>query len=378
MIDKILLFPYYLALKIRNAAYDKEFLCKRHTTEVPSVCIGNITVGGTGKTPHTEMLLRLLQGSDEWFDKNLSVLSRGYKRKSKGFQQVTCQRNASFFGDEPVQIKKKFPGVTVVLDSDRVEACDYLCHPEKVRTKRKTRKCLDKNFPAADIILLDDAFQYRKLKATLNIVLVDFNRPVSKDKLIPFGSLRDTASRMKDADIIIITKCPPYLNDWDRTVWAKSCGVRDYASSTYSGVSAEGKKQYVFFTGINYCPPAPIYEECDPRYIYAQRVVLFTGIAKSAPLQTYLWDNYKIVQSFRFSDHHKFSSGDISRIASAASKWSTAAIFTTEKDAQRIVSSKKMPLPLRKRLFQIPIEVDFFSDEEREAFKEVFFSAIRR
>ena len=232
MLDKLLLFPYWLTLKVRNALYDHQFLVKSQEAEVPTICVGNVTVGGTGKTPHTEMILRMLQAEEGWGQKNLAVLSRGYKRKSKGFQQVTTQRNASFFGDEPVQIKKKFPGVTVALDKNRIRGCRNLCHPEVVRTARQNRRCLDKAFPAADLIILDDAFQYRKLKATLNVVLVDFSRPVNKDKLLPLGDLRDLPERLADADVIIVTKCPYYLDDWERTVWAQSCGVRDYATST--------------------------------------------------------------------------------------------------------------------------------------------------
>ena len=378
MLDKLLLFPYWLTLKVRNALYDHQFLVKSQEAEVPTICVGNVTVGGTGKTPHTEMILRMLQAEEGWGQKNLAVLSRGYKRKSKGFQQVTTQRNASFFGDEPVQIKKKFPGVTVALDKNRIRGCRNLCHPEVVRTARQNRRCLDKAFPAADLIILDDAFQYRKLKATLNVVLVDFSRPVNKDKLLPLGDLRDLPERLADADVIIVTKCPYYLDDWERTVWAQSCGVRDYATSTCTGQSRKGKKQYVLFSTIHYCPPEPIYEECDPRYVYSQRMVLFTGIAKDTPLRTYLSDNYKIAEAFRFSDHHSFSAGDIRRITAAAERWSTAALGTTEKDAQRIIASKKMPPALRKRLFQIPITVDFLTPEERETFRGVLSEAVKR
>ena len=378
MIDKVLLFPYYLTLKVRNALYNHQFLVKSREAEVPTVCVGNVTVGGTGKTPHTEMILRMLMASDEWKNKNLAVLSRGYKRKSKGFQQVTTQRNASFFGDEPVQIKKKFPGVTVALDKNRIRGCRNLCHPDMVRTQRQNRGCLDKDFPAADLIILDDAFQYRKLKATLNVVLVDFSRPVNKDKLLPMGGLRDLPERLADADVLIITKCPNYMDDWERTVWAQSCGVRDYATSTCTGVSRKGKKQYVLFSTIHYCPPEPIYEECDPRYVYSPRMVLFTGIAQDTPLRTYLSDNYKIVEAFRFSDHHAFSDSDIRRITATAERWSTAALGTTEKDAQRIIASKKMPPAMRKRLFQIPITVDFLTPEERTIFNDVLLGAVAR
>ena len=121
MIDKILLSPYYLVLKIRHGMYNKGFIFKSREAEVPTICIGNITAGGTGKTPHTEMLLRTLQESDDWGFRNVAVLSRGYRRKSRRFQQVVSGGTASFYGDEPVQIKKKFPAITVAVDKDRIE-----------------------------------------------------------------------------------------------------------------------------------------------------------------------------------------------------------------------------------------------------------------
>ena len=156
MIDKILLFPYWLSLKFRHFLYDSG-LKKVRQADVPTICIGNITVGGTGKTPQTEMLIRTLLQDEEWGSRNLAVLSRGYKRKTKGFQQVTADGSALAYGDEPLQIKKKFPEITVAVDKSRIEGCDFLAHPEKLQSSKKGRKCIDKNIPAADLIILDDA-----------------------------------------------------------------------------------------------------------------------------------------------------------------------------------------------------------------------------
>ena len=166
--DKILLFPYWLTLKVRHLLFDNG--CRKvYTPEVPSICIGNITVGGTGKTPHTEMLVRTLLEDEQWYGKNIAVLSRGYKRRSKGFQQVVADGRALDYGDEPLQIKKKFPMVTVAVDSSRKEGCMFLTDPETVKTSKKGRKCIHKDFPKADLILLDDAYQHRKVKAGVNI-----------------------------------------------------------------------------------------------------------------------------------------------------------------------------------------------------------------
>ena len=160
MVDKILLFPYWLTLKVRHLLYDKG-LKKAYRPSVPSICIGNITVGGTGKTPHTELIIRTLMQHEEWADKNIAVLSRGYKRKSKGFQQVPADGRALDYGDEPLQIKQKFPMITVAVDSSRKEGCGFLTDPESVKVSKKGRRCIHKNFPKADIIFLDDAFQHR-------------------------------------------------------------------------------------------------------------------------------------------------------------------------------------------------------------------------
>ena len=163
MIDKILLFPYWLALKTRHFMYDHG-MKKVHTAEVPTICVGNVTVGGTGKTPHTEMLLRTLTHDVDWGAKNIAVLSRGYKRRSKGFQQVMADGTAREYGDEPLQIKRKFPFITVAVDKSRAEGCDFLVNPDKLQTSKKGRRCTHKEFPASELIILDDAFQHRYVK----------------------------------------------------------------------------------------------------------------------------------------------------------------------------------------------------------------------
>ena len=206
MIDKFLLFPYYWVLKARNRRWSRPGR-KFSYAEVPTLCIGNVTVGGTGKTPHVEMVLRLLQQHPDWCDKQLAVLSRGYKRDSKGFQQVTAEGSAVLYGDEPMQIKKKFPDVVVAVDKKREQGCDLLVHPEKLKGRRWEKRCWNREFKPADYIVLDDAFQYRRLKTHKSVVLVDYNRPVQKDMLLPLGRLRDLPERIYDADALIVTKC---------------------------------------------------------------------------------------------------------------------------------------------------------------------------
>lgn len=367
MIDKILLFPYWLTLKLRHFIYDSG-LKKVSKADVPTICIGNITVGGTGKTPHTEMLLRTLLQDEEWGGKNIAVLSRGYKRKTKGFQQVTSDGSAMAYGDEPLQIKKKFPGVTVAVDSSRVEGCDFLVYPEKLETSKKGRKCIDKNLAASDLIILDDAFQHRALKPTLSIVLVDYNRPVFNDHLLPFGKLRDLPGRIAAADIVIVSKCPNEVNAWDKCTWAENLGIRNFDASSCSGTRRNGKKQHLFFSTITYDTAEAIFPEGNPRYIYTNRLILFSGIANDAPLLSYLSSNYKIVRHFRFPDHHKFSKGDMNTIASAAREFPTAVIMTTEKDCQRVRDCHKIKEELKQRMFYSPIKTVFLTENERENF----------
>ena len=367
MIDKILLFPYWLTLKLRHFFYDSG-LKKVSKADVPTICIGNITVGGTGKTPHTEMLLRTLLQDEEWGGKNIAVLSRGYKRKTKGFQQVTSDGSAIAYGDEPLQIKKKFPGVTVAVDSSRVEGCDFLVYPEKLETSKKGRKCIDKNLAASDLIILDDAFQHRALKPTLSIVLVDYNRPVFNDHLLPFGKLRDLPGRIAAADIVIVSKCPNEVNAWDKCTWAENLGIRNFDASSCSGTRRNGKKQHLFFSTITYDTAEAIFPEGNPRYIYTNRLILFSGIANDAPLLSYLSSNYKIVRHFRFPDHHKFSKGDMNTIASAAREFPTAVIMTTEKDCQRVRDCHKIKEELKQRMFYSPIKTVFLTENEQENF----------
>lgn len=329
---------YRLILALRHAAFDKGWK-KSFEASVPTVCIGNITVGGTGKTPFTEMVLRKLLSSDRWAYSNIAVLSRGYKRRSRGFQKVSRESAASFAGDEPLQMARKFPSVTVAVDKNRVRGCEKL------------------SSDGADIIVLDDAFQYRRLRASLNIVLVDYNRPIFTDKLLPWGRLRDLPSRIYKADAVVVTKCPPALTDWDRSEWRRFLRLRD--------------GQQLFFTTIGYGSPEPVFPEADTRYTYSHRLILVSGIANDAPFKSWLSDTYKIVRHLAFKDHHKFTRADVRAISAAVKENPTACLMTTEKDAQRLRDLKNVPETIRKRLFYIPVETLFMSEEEDSLFSKI-------
>lgn len=338
---------YRLVLALRHLFYDKGWK-KRFKAPVPTVCIGNITVGGTGKTPFTEWVLRCLLQSDDWAYSNIAVLSRGYKRKKKGFQIVSREGSAADYGDEPLQLARKFPSVTVAVDKDRVEGCRKLAEGDS----------------GAEIIVLDDAYQYRKLAADVNIVLVDYHRPVFKDKLMPWGRLRDLPSRLRKADFVVVTKCPAFLGDWDRQEWRRLLRLKD--------------SQQLFFTTISYGTPEAVFEEADARYTYAQRLVLVTGIANDAPLRSYLSDTYKISKRLSFPDHHKYTRADIRSVSAAVKEQPTACVMTTEKDAQRLRDVPKVPDTLRQRLFYIPIRAEFLTPEDAAAFTAALLARVRR
>lgn len=372
MIDKILLFPYWLALKTRHLLFNTG-IRKSVSPEVPSICVGNVTVGGTGKTPHTEMIIEGLLQDEVWGSRNLAVLSRGYKRSSKGFQQVPLEGSAHEYGDEPMQIKRRFPLVTVAVDKSRRQGCSFLCNPEQLQTSKKARKCRHKDMPKADLIVLDDAFQHRAIKPSVSIVLVDYNRPVHKDHLLPIGKLRDLPERIGAADIIIVTKCPSYIDAWEKEKWAKSLGLRNYNPATCSGERKKSKPQHIFFSTIRYDVAKPIFNEGDQRYVYAQRLILFTGIANDKPLRDYLSGNYRIVRHFNFPDHHEFTRSDIGSVKNAADAFPTSVIMTTEKDSQRVRDVARIPEWMKQRMFYAPIKAEFVSDED----KDIFFTLLK-
>lgn len=337
---------YGLVLRIRHWLYDKGWK-KSFPAAVPTVCVGNLTVGGTGKTPHVELLLRLLLGAGQ----QPAVLSRGYKRKLKGFQAVPADGTAARYGDEPVQIAHKFPQVAVAVDQDRVHGCAQLtsCHPERSR--------------GISCVVLDDAFQYRRLQATLNVVLVDYNRPIFKDRLLPWGRLRDLPGRLKAAQAVIVTKCPAEVSDEERALWRKNLKLT--------------QEQPLFFTTLQYIAAQAVFPEADKHYLYAKQCTVVTGIANDAPLRRYLSDTYKILQHLQFPDHHAYGKGDLRRIAGAVKASATSCLITTEKDAQRLRDCKNVPQSVRERLFYIPVEAAFLTGEEQAAFTGLLTSTIR-
>lgn len=326
--------PYYGILRLRHRLYDSGKK-KSFRSPVRTVVVGNVTVGGTGKTPFVEMLLGLLA------DRGAAVLSRGYGRKTKGFQEVSVDGTPRQFGDEPLQIKRKFPDVTVAVDADRVEGCRILAE--------KGARC----------IILDDAFQYRALAADVSIVLVDWSRPVYEDELLPLGHLRDLPERLEAADIVVVTKCPAFFSENDRAEWRMRLKLRD--------------SQALLFTEIAYCDSKPVFPSLvEPRFKYSPKAVVFSGIASDKLFLNYVAMSCEIEKHIAFGDHHNFTSGDIDVILSAAQAHPGAVVLTTEKDAQRLRAiEKNLPMALRQRLFYIPIEARFIFPEDIRTIMEI-------
>ena len=349
---------YKLILTLR----DHRYRSGKHSVsaDVPTVCIGNITVGGTGKTPHTELVARRLQEVGRFG--SIAILSRGYKRRSKGFQQILKDTPAYFAGDEPLLLKNRLPELTVAVDKDRVEGCGILAHPERTAT---LKNCVHPHFPPADAIILDDAFQYRRLRPNLSIVLVDYSRPVTKDSLLPGGRLRDLKRRLYDADIVIVTKCPYELDDAEKQDYARLLDFELFDPESCMALRG-GRSIPLLFTGIAYGAPEPVFQGADTRYIYSHKQLLLTGIADDTPLRNHLSANYMQVGYLKYPDHHRFTKQDIRTIAAQIRSNPTAAVFTTEKDAQRLRDLEKLPDGLRERLFYVPISAVFHNGREQD------------
>lgn len=324
--------PFYWITRIRNLAFDKGLL-RETCFDLPVICIGNISVGGTGKTPHTEYLIRLLEKQEK-----VAVLSRGYGRKTKGFLKADMHSSMSDIGDEPYQIKSKFAGITVAVDEKRVDGIDRLLGEEK-----------------PSVILLDDAYQHRHVKAGLNILLTDYNRPIWKDCLLPFGRLREDAKGVSRADIIIITKCRQIMSREEQE---------------YCKTALRAKEDTpIFFSTMVYGKIVPVFPKkctCTAELSKGTKVLLLTGIAKPEPLKAELLRREADVTLMQYADHHDFSKRELERVsATFEAMEGKKMIITTEKDASRLVCRNDLPKNIVENIFALPIEVSFLNDEQK-------------
>ena len=337
-IDRIVLFPYTLVLALRNFFYDKGIL-KSYPSALPSISVGNITVGGTGKTPAVEMLIRLYRDS-----RKIAVVSRGYGRRTKGFRTVSVDDDYRDVGDEPLQIKRKFPDIIVAVDASRRRAVDALAAmPEETRP---------------DLVILDDAFQHRRIRPDFSIVLVSSARPVFKDSLLPIGRLRDLPSQIKRADMVIVTKMDgSEVPSSERERWRKALKMREDSP--------------LLFSRIAYRPLMPVMPgKEDSRYIYAKSAIVISGIADDRSLRRGVGWSYSVADVLCFRDHHGYRLSDISKVDAAVRRYPTAVVLTTEKDAQRLRSMEGVPVRVSSRLFYIPIESEIIPDVNSGSYLE--------
>lgn len=330
---KLLLYPfsllYGLAVDFRNRLYDFKILSSREF-EVPVVSIGNITVGGTGKTPHTEYLVKLLR--DRY---RVATLSRGYRRKSKGFRMVEISSEVQEAGDEPLQVKRKFPEVQVAVCENRVTGVERL---------------LSEN-PPPDVVILDDAFQHRRITPGINILLIDYNRPLKEDLLLPAGRLRERESQVRRANIIIITKCPSEITPITRRIMEKEVNLFPY--------------QDLYFTTLVYGQLLPVFPEGKPMDLFSNTremgVLVVTGIAAPETIVDHLSSVSSEIDTAIFPDHHYFTAKDIQLIMHKFEKLASPKkiIVTTEKDTMRFRDVIELPEKLRSVLYCLPVQVRF-------------------
>jgi len=319
---------YGIIIIIRNKLFDWNII-KSHKFNIPIISVGNITVGGTGKTPHIEYLINLL-------NKNYSIttISRGYGRKTKGFINVQPQHNVLEVGDEPLQIKQKFKNINVIVDEKRVHAINKII---PFNTKN-------------NIILLDDAYQHRFVKAGLNILLMDYKKLITNDFLIPTGRLREPSYESKRADLIIVTKCPNTLTKEQKIKIGKSINIKPH--------------QQLFFSKFEYGNLTPIFNEKESINIQSltkTNVLVITGIANPKQLYNKLKSENIIFEKIEFSDHHNFTKSDIDNITNKFNNIENdnKIIICTEKDAVRLVSHKDVLTINKLPIYSLPINVNF-------------------
>ncbi len=334
---KLLLYPlsllYGLAVSVRNWMYDLKIL-KSQEFEIPVISIGNITVGGTGKTPHVEYLIRLLRSQFR-----VAVLSRGYKRHTQGFLAVESTSAVTDSGDEPLQIKRKFPSVTMAVCENRVTGINTLLssgiHP--------------------DVFLLDDGYQHRRVTPGINILLVDYNHPLKEDQLLPAGRLRESMHEIRRANIIIITKCPREITPIARRINEKEVKLFPY--------------QELYFTTMVYGQLAPVFPETPPMDLFTDTrrmgILAVAGIASPGHFIDHLKELTGDLDAALYPDHHYYTENEIHQIIQKYYRLQSSRkiIVTTEKDVPRLTANDWFPPEIKSSFYYLPVQVKFLDKE---------------
>jgi len=324
---RILLYPFALIygciVWLRNRLYDIQFFSSVEFS-VPVITVGNLSVGGTGKTPHVEYLVRLLQ-----YRFNVATMSRGYKRSTQGFLLADEKANALRIGDEPMQYHMKFPELTVSVAEERMTGIPYLLQRR----------------PDTEVILLDDAYQHRSVKAGINILITDYSRPFYKDYILPYGRLREGRSAYKRAHIIIVSKCPP--------------GLDVAAADKMTAAIRPLLHQQVFFSTVGYRTPYDFFTQQQVSLAGAH-IILVCCIARPEPLVAHLETIAQHVHVLSYPDHHYFYSKEMEEIKAAADNWDVPrkVIVTTEKDATRLHLQMDRLKELEVPVVVLPIEIE--------------------
>lgn len=331
---RILLLPfallYGLGVILRNWLYDKNIL-KSVSFGLPVICVGNLSVGGTGKSPMVEWLVENL--GDKF---HVATLSRGYKRKTRGYALANENTTALEIGDEPMQFHRKFPGVAVAVGEERIEAIPQLLHDR----------------PETEAIILDDAFQHRAIKAGLNILLTEQGNLFTRDFFLPTGDLRDQKKSFRRAGIIVVTKCKPGISLEERDRITREIGPKN--------------DQKIFFTAIEYGQPYHLVDKKPYTWDEKTEILLVTGIANPRPIKKLLEEHSNSYHMIQYRDHHIFSIDDLAEIRTklGAIETSNKIVLTTEKDAVRLEKFRDALSGLP--IFVIPIRHQFLFDGEDE------------
>lgn len=337
---------YGSIVRFRNWLFDIG-LKKSKSFSIPIISVGNITVGGSGKTPHVEYLIRLLHDKAK-----IAVLSRGYKRKSHGYILANESTTMPEIGDEPFQMHEKFSDIYVAVDAKRARGIENLQNDEVSKD--------------VDVVLLDDAFQHRYVKPGINILLVDYHRLIIYDKMLPAGRLREPLSGKNRADIVIITKCPKDLKPMEFRVLTKAMDLYPF--------------QKLYFTSIDYDTPKGVFEEKQIELDKLQdyHVLLLTGIASPKQMEHDLKPMTKDITNLSFGDHHSFKGKDIDRINDTfESMPEPRIIITTEKDAVRLRETEGLYEKVKSNMYELPIKVSFMLDQQ-DNFNEKIISYVRK
>ena len=318
-----------MAITVRHWLFDCKLL-KREKFKTPIICVGNITVGGTGKTPTAEMIVDYMKNYY-----NVAVLSRGYGRRTKGYLEVKTSSSYRDVGDEPLQIKLKYPDTLVVVCEKRAEAIHRI----------------EAEHPEVNLIVMDDGFQHRYVEPRINVVIVDSTRPFYEDDYLPAGTLRDKPESLDRAHYFIVTKCPIDMSPLDQRMWRKHLHKIAY--------------QRVYFTRVIPTPPVAQFATSNTLKS-GDEVIVMSGIGNPKAFVSGVKKNYKVVSTITYPDHHVYSVADIERIVAQLKKYPNAMLLTTEKDVVKLRRSRRVPDIMRERLFYQPVRVEFVEGSDSD------------